>query len=317
MFKKLNILQKLWLKHSNRAAYKDYKWELANYKQQEFNSFITGTERLTSLDKIQQFVEKHGFLAVCHSGNAGDIIYSLPSLKRIYEITGAPIHFYLRLGKPLILSGYKNHPMGNVKINQKMADMLIPLISSQSYIASCQVHDAEDIHIDLDYFHSGNIPLQSGNIARWCSYVMGVSPQLWKPWIEVNPDLDYTQTIVMGRSERYRNHGISYSFLKQYPEIVFIGIESEYDDIKKIIPHVKWVKVNDFLQMASIIAGAKLFIGNQSFPFSVAEGLKVTRVLETSFQIINVVPEGENGHDFFFQDHLESIISRLVGGKDR
>ncbi|HEV7381559.1 MAG TPA: hypothetical protein VGN64_17295, partial [Dyadobacter sp.] len=158
-------------------------------------------------------------------------------------------------------------------------------------------------------------PLQSGNIARWCSYVMGVSPQLWKPWIQVKPDAQYSDTIVMGRSERYRNHGISYAFLKQYPKIVFLGIESEYNDIRKIVPHIQWVQVSGFLQMASVIAGAKMFIGNQSFPFSVAEAMKVPRVLETSFQIINVVPEGENGHDFFFQDHLESIVKRLAGNQ--
>jgi len=312
MFKKLNIFQKLWLKHTNRPLYKDYKWELANYTQQEFNSFITGTNRLTSLEKIRSFAKAHGFINICHSGNAGDIIYALPTLKQIHLQTGAPVNLFLRLGKPLILSGYKSHPMGNVKLNQKMAEMLIPLIKSQQYINSCQVHGSEPIHIDLDYFHSGNIPLKKGNIARWCSYLTGVSPELWKPWLTVSPDVSYANSIVIARSERYRNHAIDYSFLKNYSNVVFLGVESEYNDIRKAVPNVRWVKINDFTEMAGIIAGARCFIGNQSFPFSLAEAMKVPRVLETSFDIINVVPEGEDGYDFFFQDHLESIVTRLA-----
>ena len=110
MFKKLNIFEKLWLKHTNRPLYKDYKWELANYNQQEFSKFITGIDRLTTIDKIGEFAVTSGFISVSHSGNAGDIVYALPTIKRIHEITGAPVHLYLRLGKPLILSGYKSHP---------------------------------------------------------------------------------------------------------------------------------------------------------------------------------------------------------------
>lgn len=311
MFKKLNIFQKLWLKHTNRPLYRDYKWELANYGQQEFSSFITGTNRLTSLDKIKVIVKNQGYINFCHSGNAGDIIYALPSLKKIHELTGASINLFLRLDKPLILSGYKSHPMGNVKLNQKMASLLIPLLEQQEYINTCKVHVSEPIQIDLDYFHSGNIPLKKGNIARWCSYLMGVSPDLWRPWINVNPNTDYAKSIVIARSERYRNSTIDYRFLNNYEDVVFIGVQSEYDDIRKSVPNIRWVQISDFMKMSEIIAGAKFFIGNQSFPFSLAEAMKVPRILETSFDISNVVPEGPNGHDFFFQDHLESLVKTL------
>jgi hypothetical protein len=29
--------------------------------------------------------------------------------------------------------------------------------------------------------------------------------------------------------------------------------------------------------------------------------------------VINVVPEGENGHDFFLQDHFEWLVKSLNG----
>jgi hypothetical protein len=39
--------------------------------------------------------------------------------------------------------------------------------------------------------------------------------------------------------------------------------------------------------------------------------LKVPRILEISFEVINVIPEGENGYDFFFQEHFESLVELL------
>lgn len=311
MFKKLNILEKLWLKHTNRPAYKDYKWELKNYKQEELSGFMTGTERLTTLEKIKEIAAKNGIVNISHSGNAGDIIYALPTIKRIHEITGAAIHIYLRLGKPLVLSGYNTHPMGNVMLNQRMAEMLITLIKPQAYIHICEIHTDQQIDIDMDYFRAGNIPLDKGNIARWCSYITGVSPELWKPWLSVTPDNSYSDKIIISRSERYRNSTISYKFLSKYTNILFVGVESEYKDMKKSIPNLEWLQVNDFMELGKIVAGCKFFIGNQSFPFSIAEALKVPRILEPTFEVIDVVPEGENAYDFFFQDHLESLVNML------
>ncbi|MGI4804561.1 MAG: hypothetical protein ACRYFL_07310 [Janthinobacterium lividum] len=51
--------------------------------------------------------------------------------------------------------------------------------------------------------------------------------------------------------------------------------------------------------------------GNQSFPYSLAEGLKVPRILETYYSAPNVIPEGKNGHDFYFQKHFEFLVEDL------
>ena len=63
--------------------------------------------------------------------------------------------------------------------------------------------------------------------------------------------------------------------------------------------------------MASIINGSKLFIGNQTFAFSLAEGLKVNRVLELYYAAPNVIVEGKGGHDFFYQPHFEKAVETL------
>jgi hypothetical protein len=309
--KKKGFIEKYWLKYTDRVSYKKYKWELANYKTAEFTNFLIGHKHLNSFAKIKEQAAANQRLSFNHSGNAGDIIYALPTIKKIAETVNVPISLYLRPNQPLKISADKTHPLGNVMLNEKSIEMLEPLISSQPYIDQYGALTNQFIDLDLDYFRAGLVPQDKGNIAHWCAYITGVNPVLWKKWLTVDPDLSFKNDVVIARSERYRNILIDYKFLRNYSNLKFIGVESEYKDIKKYIPNIEWLQVSDFLQMARIIAGCKFFIGNQSFPFSIAEALKVPRILEVSLEVINVIPEGENGYDFLFQDHFEALVNEL------
>ena len=86
----------------------------------------------------------------------------------------------------------------------------------------------------------------------------------------------------------------------------------EFEEMKKQLPKLEYKPVANFLELASVIAGSKLFIGNQSFPFSLAEALKVRRVLEVFYQCPNVLVEGANGYDFCYQPQFEKIVSDLL-----
>ena len=311
MFKKRNLANRLWLKYTDRPKYKDYKWELKNYKELEYNNFLHAEQRLNTADKIVSIANVKHEITFLHSGNAGDIIYALPTIKKLHELTGANMRLFFGINKQVIFPKHFTHPLGNVMLNQKMVDMLFPLLRQQEYISSCEVYTDQKIDIDLDYFRAGLVPQDKGNIARWCSYITGVSPDLWKKWLTVEPNTTFSNNILLARSGRYQNKYINYAFINDYDNVLFVGVESEYKEIKKQIPKIQWVEVKDFLQLACIIAGCKFFIGNQSFPYSIAEALKVSRILEVSFEVINVVPEGPNGHDFLFQDHFESLVKSL------
>lgn len=315
MFEKRNKLSKLLLKYKDKAAYRDYKWDLITYNNEQQVNFLLGSDKLTTPDKIQAHAKATGKLNLLHSGNAGDIIYALPSIKKLYELTGVPINLYLKLNVPNKLRPGHDHPLGNIMLNKKMVEMLFPLLREQSYIHTATVYDNEKIDINLDYFRSGFIPMDTGNIARWCGYITGVSPDLWKPWLVVDPDRSFANDIIIARSARYHNKTIDYSFLNNYDNLKFIGVKSEYDAIKRYIPKIQWIELTDFLQLARIIAGCKFFIGNQSFPYAVAEALKIPRILEVAYEVINVVPEGENGHDFFLQEHFEWLVRNLNKGE--
>lgn len=293
-FRKKSTVAKLLLKSKNSEAYKNYKFQLALSKIREHTHF--------------DIPEKEAY-HFKHSGNAGDIIYSLPAT---FALAGSSaIHYHLVLNAP---GGYgKNpHPLGNVMLNEKMARMLQPLLLAQHGIASCPVYDAaQPIDFDLDLIRTYPFPLSRGNIARWYFYIFAVNADLGKPWLQATPDNGMSGHIVIARSQRYRSPNIHYGFLKKYAKTVFVGVEAEWQEMRQMLPQIEYRPVNDFLELAQIIAGSRLFIGNQSFPFSIAEGLKVKRLLEVYHLSPNVNVEGATGYDFCFQPQFEKLVAKL------
>ena len=67
--------------------------------------------------------------------------------------------------------------------------------------------------------------------------------------------------------------------------------------------------------MAQIINSSKIFIGNLSFGFTLAEALKKPRLLESGPDFPLVYPNGKNAYDFYFQDHFEKYFKKLYLGK--
>ncbi|MXV15639.1 glycosyltransferase family 9 protein [Hufsiella ginkgonis] len=307
-FKKKNKLQKLWLKITDREKYREYKAFLRAGVPAEPPYTLAG-----NIESIRRSLLNANCLNIKHSGNSGDVMYALPTIRKIYELTGAKMNLYLLPDQPMLLPRGRTHPLGNVMLNRRMIGMLVPLIGAQPYIHSCNVLENQHIDVDLDGFRKAGIPLHQGSIARWCSYVTGITPDIARQWLHVSPDNSFNETIVVARSSRYRNPMIDYSFLSAYGNILFVGVEEEYLDMKKSIPALRWHPVSDFYELASVIAGCRLFIGNQSFPFSIAEALKVPRILEASFEVLNVIPEGGNNHhEFYFQEHFELLVQQLA-----
>ena len=66
--------------------------------------------------------------------------------------------------------------------------------------------------------------------------------------------------------------------------------------------------------MAQIIKSSKFFIGNECFAYSVAEGLKIPRLLEASPDFPVVFPSSDNGYDFYHQNHFEKFFKKLNKG---
>jgi len=299
-YRKLSKLQMWYLKYTNRTAYIAYKRMLQDYE------FFHRTASVQHPPMTHLYKEVTTFK---HSGNSGDIIYALPAALELSKKGKA--HFYLQVDQQAEYS-FNYHPLGNVMMSDKMIGFLAPLLLYQPQIEKVQAFHGEAVDYDLDAFRHYSFHLDRGSITRWYFNVFGISYDTSQPWLIAPKDEQYAQNIVIARSHRYRSPLIDYSFLKQYPNKLFVGVQEEYEDMKKILPDLVFKPVKDFLEMATVINSCRLFIGNQSFPFALAEALKVKRLLEVYYKIPNVVVEGKGANDFIYQPQFEYSVKRLL-----
>ncbi len=257
---------------------------------------------------LSPFLEKDA-VHFKHFGLIGDIIYAIPAMHALAN--GRKIHLHLQINqKSLYRKGMKHQNRDKI-LTEKSVELLAPLLLAQPGFAVCDVLTDQRVDYDLDYFRKYPFDYNKGHICRWYFQTYGITADLGKPWLQVEPNTDFKNEIVIARSFRYRAPGISYSFLKDHTDITLVGLKDEYEDLKMQIPHLKYKPVINFLELAKVIAGCNFFIGNQSFPFSVAEALKVKRILEVYFECPNVIPEGENGYEFCYQPQFEKIFNQL------
>ena len=100
----------------------------------------------------------------------------------------------------------------------------------------------------------------------------------------------------------------------KYGNLIFVGTQNEYEDLKNDIPNLGFYDCKDFLDMANIIKSSKILIANSSIAFPIAEGLKKPRLLEASPEFPAAQPHGENSFNFYFQSHFEekfNILNKL------
>ena len=299
-YRKLTKLQKWYLKYTDRPAYKAYKRSLQDY------DFFFQTKDIKHPSLDHPYKELTAFK---HSGNSGDIIYSLPT---VWELSkNGKANFFIHINQPADYN-YDYHPLGNTTMNEKMAQLLKPLLEYQPKISTVDIYNGQPVDYNLDEFRRYGFPMDKGNITHWYFNVYGIYYDTSVPWIIAPKDDQYGDKIVIARSHRYRSPLVDYSFLKKYRNKIFLGVKEEYDDLKQELPDLEFKPVKDFLEMATIINSCKLFIGNQSFPFSIAEALKVKRLLEVYYKAPNVIVQGKNGSDFIYQPQFEYAVQRLL-----
>lgn len=286
--------------------------------------------------------QKHP-VTVKHFCNIGDIIASLAAMKSLSQKTNRKVLYCQQLNVPATYYEGAVHPVKDdkniqVMCNQKMFDMIRPLLLSQDYIEDMQVYNGQLINVDLDVIRREkfvNIPHQA--IQQWLfmSYP-DMAYDLSKSWISVGevdmsgcelfyPDLvtypvpiseiklqDYC---ILNFTERYRNHIINYFFLKEYQNnLMFAGTEQEYN-----VFCIKWglniprLVVKDFLQLAYAIKHSRFLYGNQSFCWNIAEAMKTPRLLEICEYADNCQAFiGENSYGYLHQTAAVHYFKELT-----
>ena len=238
-----------------------------------------------------------------HSGNAGDILYSL------YCIQEDAI-LYLHLNQKGYY-GHNVHPLGDVMLNKTMFDMLKPLLEYHPYIKEVKQYNGEQVDYDLDLFREQDTLLDRGSITHWYfetfpELTADTSEQLYSQKPAYDSEEDY---IVVNRTFRYRNADVRYKCLNSLDKkIIFVGMDDEFEDFKLRVPKAIRFIIKDFAQAHDLIRNAAYFIGNQSMMFALAELMKKPRILEVYKHAPNVIPSG----GIFYQVNNEQKLKQAI-----
>lgn len=224
-----------------------------------------------------------------HSGTFGDLIYSLSVVKKMGGGTFA-VHLE-NIEKCVAQYGYRPDEVDSAhkgRFRNEDFDMLRPLLSRQSYIKYVTVWTG-DHDVDLDRFRGVLFRGFEGNYveAYYRTFDLPFNYDVYnETWLEA--DAKRVAPVIINRTFRYRcpqGTGTWQGLLEQADITkngIFVGTEDEYKDfVKSTGFSVQYYPVKDFKELADIIAGADLFMGNQSAAYSIAMGLGKASVLET------------------------------------
>jgi hypothetical protein len=226
-----------------------------------------------------------------HSGTAGDTIYSLDIVRKMgggnFSIAIGNIENCILqyTGRPADVA-----PEHVGRYTERDYELLAPLIERQSYITGVQKWypgDA-DVDVDLDHFRSFLYRKFEGNIieAYHKAFNLPWDDTMYNDvWLEADPIRE--AAIVVNRTNRYLDPNSEPTWLQMCADAdltnngIFVGTEQEHQNF------VAWTKCNipyrpvkDFKELADLIAGADLFLGNQSMAYSIAVGLGKETMLE-------------------------------------
>lgn len=198
-------------------------------------------------------------------GELGDAIYALPTVKS--------------LGKANLL--VTNRPWYRPDWVSR-SDALKPLALVQPYVTSFKPHQGEEIDLDLTGYRSLGWRYAhtiADRIATWAR----VKADYVSPWLEAEPSPATKGKIIVARCPRWLGLQFPWKALVQTfrKDMLFLGTDEEYRAFcvnAGVV--VERLRTANLLEVAQAIAGSELFIGNQSAPNAIAEGLKHRSIAE-------------------------------------
>lgn len=216
---------------------------------------------------VQKLTDKNYELS--HSGDMGDLIAAMAALVQ---------------RKKSRLWLYPSNRTTK-KMNQEHATKIIPFLETQPYLDQVG-WSSKPVGKNLDDWRVTGSAGPVHNIAgRHCALLGMDAWPSESQWLYV-PQEQKVAKVIVHRSPRYRNHAFEDSWKKireQYlGEMAFVGLKQEHDDFCERFGHVPHHQTKDYLDLAQVINGCCLYVGNQSSPFWIAEGLKKPLILEAA-----------------------------------
>jgi hypothetical protein len=217
-----------------------------------------------------------GAASFYHAGEIGDLLYGLYTMRA--------------LGGGMLLLGPKAHVPPSIHprgLTPELFDFCRPFLEAQTFIKRVRwAQEPPAVDYDLNLFRdylSGARPLsqiadlghsQPFSLAAMHAARFSVCLNEREPWLFA-PRFVPAAPVVFARSFRYRNILFPWSgIVRRYrSQAVFVGLPDEHADFVAHFGPVPYHPVSDLAELAAVIAGARLFVGNQSSPMALALGL--------------------------------------------
>ena len=216
-----------------------------------------------------------------HSGDLGDILYALPAVK---ALSGGTLYLDLNGGRtePFV---QQTCPDGHTKLGQRAYDALRPLLLEQPYITDVQPWAGEPIDHNLDRFRGQVLTGGQVNLVVAHLRAFGLPEGIYNdPWLTLrSPPVTLHKPVVISRTVRYHSkyRWWALNIRQLAPQAVFLGFEKEHDIFQYTFEcqvDFHWAK--DALEIAQVLLGSQMLIGNSNFTMAIAHGLGTPFVQE-------------------------------------
>jgi hypothetical protein len=198
-----------------------------------------------------------------HSGKLGDLVYALPTVR---AMGGGALYV---------------HPGGGQGIGERDACSLLPLLQAQEYISEAELWRNQPFDVDLDVWRTFFQPF-SHSLAESHLMAFGLPlEEISVRWLRVNRPRMPSGRVVFSRTGiRVGVPGFWELCHRLFRErAVFVGSQKEHRLFCEQVGPIEYLPTADLLELACVIEDSELFVGNQSCPYAIAEGLKHKAIL--------------------------------------
>ena len=230
------------------------------------------SDEIFPLDKALIAGENITFI---HSGNIGDILFSLYFCKELSNALGLEkFNFHINTGDGSNI----------LQLTDNAAKFLLPLLETQPFINEVSFGLKEKISnpFDLDQFRKLPLNPCAGQIQNWYYHLSSrhLPREFWKPILQTEADDRFKDKVILISTPRYQNPFVDLNVLERSKDkLVFAGLPEEHTEFQKRYFQLEYFRASSMLEIARCMAGAKGVIGNQSGLYTIAECLKVPRIL--------------------------------------
>lgn len=224
-----------------------------------------------------------------HSGDLGDIIWSLPAIKQLgggvlyLDPDGGAGDGFVNIG-----AVYGSSQVGRdgkdrrTRLTEETIRAIEPVLREQHYIEDVKVWTGEKVDANLNAFRAA---LSRLNLMQANCSAMNVPPLAPNdPWLECLDPIELDRPVIMARSLRLHCNDEFWGGMTTMSQesAYFVGLEIEYQAFCQSFPHldIPHYPTETIHDLFRVIAGADRVIANETLANVFAEGLKKEKILE-------------------------------------